>query len=188
MKETKRPRGFLAIVDKRQLLLGAAVLVGMSLMLMVGLTPRRAEAPSAQTGADATAHLSADCQLIQHLTYAPCGHELTRRIPLPEELAGQDRQALEAAYDLWQVTAFAPGEVSMAQRSSLYCPEHTVLMADEDGLLCVWANRYGDAYALVRALELPLTDLPESVQDALRQGMGFDDEQALSAYLESIES
>lgn len=188
MNEKRKFRGIIAIVDRRQLLLGAAVLLGMAVLLVVGLTPRTAEAPSAQTGADQTTLLRADCQLIQHLTYAPCGHELTRRMALPEELVGHDRAALEAAYDLWQVTAFSPGEVSMAQHAELYCPEHLVLMADEDGLLCVWQNRYGDAYALVRALELPLTDLAEDVQDTLRQGVSFDDESAVSAYLESIES
>lgn len=188
MHDKKDFRGFLAAVDHRQLILGACVLIGMALLLTAGLTPKQPETPSTETGVDATSALEADCQLIQHLTYAPCGHELTRRVSLPEELVGQGRDALEAAYDLWQITDYSPREVCMAQQAAMYCPDHVVLMADEDGMLSIWQNRYGDAYALLRALEVPLSDLPEDTQDALRAGRAFDDEASLLAYLESIES
>lgn len=188
MNHEKKPSFTLAALDLRQLLLSLAVVAGMALLLVIGLRPRPAEAPSAQAGADSTLRLHEECQLIQHLTYVPCGHELTRRMQLPAELAGQDRSALAAAYDLWQITDFSPDEVTMTQQADLFCPDHIVLMADEAGMLCVWQNRYGDAYALMRELNLPLTDLPENIQDQLREGVAFETEEALGAYLESIES
>lgn len=188
MDHKKDSRRTFCAVDRRQFLLGCAALVCVSLLVMAALLPRDAQAPSAPADADATARLNADCQLIQHLTYVPCGHAVTRRVPLPAELAGQDRAALEAAYDLWEITEYSPSEVTMARQTDLYCPNHTVLMADENGLLCVWQNRYGDAYALTRELALPLTDLPEDTQTQLRLGLAFDDESEVGKYLESIES
>ena len=196
-KETKAAQRKAAAelnLDLRSLLTGAAVLLGMAVLLIVGLTPRTAAAPdiglpdAALVGSDTAVTLSAECQLIQHLSYTPCGHALTRRQSLPPELAGQGRAALEAAYDLWQVTSFSADEVVMAQALPMYCPEHVILMPDESGMLCVFENRYGDALALKRELNVPLSELPDELQESLRSGKGFDTEEELDLWLESNES
>lgn len=188
MREQDKESGGRAMVDKRQLILGTAVLAAAALLLIIGLTPRTQDDPSRQTGTDSAYTLNPGCQLIQHLIYAPCGHELTRRVTLPDELAGKRRGEVEEAYDLWQITSFAADEVAMEQRSPLYCPEHLVLMADESGTVCVWQNRYGDALALLRELDLPLAALGEETQSSIRAGIGFDTEAELNAFIESIES
>ena len=193
-QESERKPTAVLRTDLRSLLMGAAVLLGMALLLIVGLTPRAASAPDAElpdtalAGSDAAALLTVDCQLIQHLSYIPCGHELTRRQSLPTELVGKGRAELEAAYDLWQVTSFAPGEVTMAQALDMYCPQHVILMPDESGMLCVFENRYGDALGLVRELNVPLSELPDELQETLRVGKGFESEEELDLWLESIES
>lgn len=180
-------------VDRRQLLTGSAMLLGLALLMILGLAPRSAQAPdehtdTAQVVVDAAQTLAADCQVVQHLTFTPCGHQMTRRQTLPAELAGKTREALAAAYDAWQVTAFAPSEVVMEQALDLHCPEHVVLMPDEGGMLCIWQNRYGDALALVKELGAAVSELPDSVQDEVRQGKGFDSQEALEKWLESVES
>ena len=182
-----------AVIDRRQLILGMLTLLGMAVLLIVGLTPRSASAPqtepeAAQAGGDAALRLNAECQVVQRMAYAPCGHELTRRQTLPSELAGKTRADLEAAYDLWQVTSFSPGEVTMERTLDLYCPEHYVLLPDDSGMLCVFQNRYGDALALVKELNVSLTELPDAYQEELRPGKGFDTIDALTQWLESIES
>ena len=182
-----------AVIDRRQLILGMLTLLGMAVLLIVGLTPRSVSAPqtepeAAQAGGDAALRLNADCQVVQRMIYAPCGHEMTRRQTLPSELAGKTRADLEAAYDLWQVTSFSPGEVTMERTLDLYCPEHYVLLPDESGMLCVFQNRYGDALALVKEMNVSLTELPDSYQEELRPGKGFDTLEMLTQWLESIES
>jgi len=181
------------LVDRRQLLLGIATLAGMALLLAVGLTPRTADAPEAlpqaqQAGSDAAALTAEGCQVTQQLTYLPCGHELVRRVALPPDLVGKTRTELEAAYDGWQVTSFSAQQIEMAQSLALYCPEHLVLMPDESGMLCIFENSYGDALAMLRELNLPLSELPEDVQDQLRTGMGFDTQDQLDQWLESMDS
>ena len=180
-------------IDRRQLLLGSLTLLGMAALLIVGLTPRtvsapEADQPAAQAGVDAAAVLQEGCQLIQHMAYAPCGHELTRRLSLPADLVGKGRADLEAAYDLWQVTGYSPTEVTMEQALNLYCPEHLVLMPDESGMLCIFRNRYGDALGLVSELNIPLAELPDAVQEELRPGKGFSTQEELDAWLEAAES
>ena len=53
--------------------------------------------------------------------------------------------------------------------------------------ICLSAGR-GDALALVRELGVPLSDLPDDVQEDVRAGMGFDDEVTLEKWLESVQS
>lgn len=180
-------------IDRRQLLTGSAMLAGLMLLLIVALVPKSTVDDSvppeaAQVRSDTQQTTNADCQLIQHMTYAPCGHELTRRQVIPAELAGKNREAVSAAYDTWTITSFASAEVVMEQTLSLYCPEHVVLMPDEGGMLCVFQNKYGDALALVKELDLLLTELPDDAQQAVRTGKGFATIEELEQWLEGVES
>ena len=179
-------------IDRRQLLTGGAMLLGLALLLIVALVPKSTvdDTPPevAQVRSDAQQTTNADCQLIQHMTYSPCGHDLTRRQTIPAELAGQNREALAVAYDAWQITSFASAEVVMEQTLSLYCPEHVVLLPDEGGMLCVFQNKYGDALALVKELDLLLSELPDDVQQTVRQGKGFASIEELEKWLEGEDS
>ena len=181
------------MLNGRQLLLGLGTLGILAVLLAVGLAPEESAGPgpepsAAQVDTAVGVTLSADCQVVQHLTYTPCGHELTRRQPLPQELVGKGREEAEAAYDAWQITSFSAAELVMEQTLDLYCPEHQVLMPDASGVLCIFENRYGDALALVRSLDTPLSSLPESLQEELRQGKGFDSVEELERWLENAES
>lgn len=180
-------------IDRRQLLTGGAMLLGLALLLIVALAPKSTvddsvQPEAAQVRSDAQQTTNADCQLIQHMTFAPCGHDLTRRQTIPQELAGKNREAVSAAYDTWQITSFASAEVVMEQTLSLYCPEHVVLMPDEGGMLCIFQNRYGDALALVKELDLLLSELPDDVQQAVRSGKGFSTIEELEKWLEGADS
>ena len=180
-------------IDRRQLLTGSAMLAGLMLLLIVALVPKSTvddpvPPEAAQVRSDTQQTTNADCQLIQHMTYAPCGHDMTRRQVIPRELAGKNREAVASAYDTWQITSFASAEVVMEQTLALYCPQHVVLMPDEGGMLCVFQNKYGDALALVKELDLLLTELPDDVQQAVRSGKGFDTIEALEQWLEGVDS
>ena len=191
-QEPKKPHAT-AYIDRRQLILGTLTLLCMAALMIVGLTPRTANAPeadppAAQAGSDATALMTKDCQIIQTLTYTPCGHEITRRQSLPEELVGKGRTELETTYDQWQITSFAPAEVRMAQALDMHCPEHLVLMPDDSGTLCVFRNKYGDALALVSEMNILLEELPDAVQEELRPGKGFSTQEEIDLWLEANDS
>lgn len=176
-------------VSRRSLLAGSAVLLALALLMVLAMIPLRTTDPEAtQTIRDAAQTLQADCAVVQQLTYVPCGHQLTRRTALPAELAGKGRAELEAAYDAWQVTSFAPAGVEMAQQLDMFCPQHIVLLPDESGQLCAWQNKYGDALALVKELGATATELPDAAQAEVRQGKGFDTLDALEKWLDSVES
>lgn len=178
---------------RRQWMLGGAVLLAAAVLLVVGLTPRTAQSPGTEPSADPAQNVpqavaEAGCQVIQHLSYTPCGHELTRRLDIPQELVGKTRAEVEGAYDQWRVTEFLPKQVTMEQQIDIYCAQHVVLMPDESGVLSVFQNKYGDALAFVKSLEIPMDTLPDAVQEEVRPGKGFDDMTALEQWLESVES
>lgn len=181
-----------ATIDRSRLIRGLVMTAALLLLLYFGLKPERVAAPSREDGAltasDAAARLSAEGEMTQHVVFSPCGHELTRRQRFPQELAGMTKDELAAKYSQWVITGFSPAQVSMERAIDLYCPEHVVLMPDESGQLCVFRNRYGDALALVRELSLPMSDFSDETQEQLRFGLGFDDEDALEKWLESVQS
>lgn len=185
----QRDQGKITGLDRRAIVLSTIVLLGMALLLVIGLRPvSRPDNEAAQAGSDSQMTMTEGCQMIQHLSYTPCGHSLTRRQTLPPELVGKDREALAAVYDLWQVTSFAAGAVEMERALNMFCPDHVVLMPDESGMLCVWQNRWGDALALVRELNTPVSELPDVYQEMLRPGKGFPTQEDLDLWLESIDS
>lgn len=188
-----------ALPINRQVILGAATLVVAAALLIIGLYPRNASAPDLDTtlppesaAADEAgtqpSRVEAGCELVQLLKYSRCDHEVTRRTPLPQELVGKTRQDVESAYEGWQVTEFLPKRITMARLFPLYCSQHVVLMPDESGVLGVFENKYGDAMAFVRSLETNLDSLPESIQEEVRLGKGFDTLADLEQWLESVES
>lgn len=185
MRNYDKPAG---MITRRQLLLGMTVLVAMAVLMAVGLAPRRDDAPLEQVGADPAAYLAEGCQVIQRMTYTPCGHAVTRRQPLPEELWGKTRSDAQAAYESFRITGFSAEELEMERALDMFCPEHVVLKPDESGVLCIFENRYGDALALVRELEILLRDLPDSYQQELLPGKGFDTLADLESWLESLDS
>lgn len=182
-----------ALIDRRQIILGTLTLLGMAILMIVGLTPRSAAAPdaepdAAQVAQDAAQSLDASCEMLQHLTYTPCKHQLTRRQTLPPDLVGKTRADLEAAYDAWQVTGFSPTQITMEQNLDMFCPEHFILMPDDSGMLCIFQNKYGDALALVEEMGVLLSELPDSYQEELRGGKGFDTQAELVQWLEVADS
>ena len=143
-------------------------------------------------GMDLSERTSGGCMLHRTLYYAPCGHSVQRREPLPTLLTGLSREALEqeigSVIPGAAVTGFSGAEVDIALSTDIPCPLHWVLKSGEDGMLCVMQNRNGEALETVRETDIPLGRVSEAEVEAVREGKVFDDVQALEGYLESLSS
>jgi len=180
----------LKTVSIRQVMLGSLGLAILFLALFIGLKPAKAPAenPANQAGAMPDTLVKAGCQIIQQISYAPCGHSITRRMDVPTELAGKTRADVEMAYDQYRVTEFTPEEITMTTELNLFCAAHVILMPDESGVLCIFENKYGDALLMKKSLDLATGDLPDAIAEEVRRGKGFDTIEALEQWLESMES
>lgn len=171
--------------------LGAAALmiIAAITLLLPSSSTAPAELPPARAADSAgDVRVQEGCELYQTLTYTRCDHVVTRRVTAPVELLGKNRDDVAALYPEWRITQFGPKLIKMEQQPDLFCPDHKVLMPGGDGMLCVFENKYGDALALVKELDLPLTALPAAGQEDVEQGMGFSTLEELEQWLENMES
>lgn len=179
-KRTKRNKSTAALFG------GAAVL----LLLAVGTVLLRGtpEEDYAQVGGAEVVRVQDGADLMQTLTYTRCTHTVTRRVTAPVEVYGKTLEEVQPLYPEWQITGFSATEVAMARKPDLFCPAHLVLMTGDNGKLCVYRNKYGDALALEKQLETEVASLPAAAREELADGIGFTTEEALAGWLESMES
>ena len=123
------------------------------------------------------------CALVQTFRFLPCGHQVTRRLSLPDVWVGANFDALQQHYDRWTIETFSAHSVTMSREENIYCPMHLVLMADEAGRVCIFKNVYGDGMAFEKETDYMMDDFDEETQKMLFDGMGFDDEAALERWL-----
>ena len=128
------------------------------------------------------------CQLIQTLRYDRCGHEVVRRVKADKEYKGCTLQQMQQSFAEWDVTSFSPAEIEMSRTLSIYCPDHLVVLPDGAGVLGVYENKYGDGYALRAQLDIPITNLPESLRETVYLGIGFASDAEIESWLETLES
>ncbi len=173
------------------LLASAAVLLAIAAatLLLPGESTAPGELPPAKAvDAGDAAAVEEGCELLQTLTYTRCEHVVTRRVTAPVELYGKTLEEVEALYPEWRVTEFSPKLIKMEQKPDIFCPDHMVLMPNGAGMLCVFENKYGDALALVKELDLALDALPAAEQETLKRGVVFSTAEELEQWLESVES
>lgn len=141
-----------------------------------------------EVGGTEAVRVSDGAELMQTLTYTRCTHTVTRRVTAPVEVYGKTLEEVQPLYPDWQITGFSASEVAMSRRPDLFCPAHLVLMTGDNGKLCVYRNKYGDALALEKQLDADATAFPADVQEELKLGIGFGTEESLSGWLENMES
>lgn len=129
-----------------------------------------------------------NCELVQTLRYARCGHEVVRRVRADKEYKGCTLQQMQQAFADWDITAFSPSEIEMSRTLSIYCPQHLVVLPDGAGVLGIYENAYGEGYALKKQLDIPLTALPDSVRETVHLGLGFSSAEEIESWLETFES
>ena len=146
--------------------------------------------PASPAGADLSERTQAGCMLHRTLYYAPCGHSVQRREPMPSQLVGLSRQALDAEIgDVLpgaMITGFSGSEVDATFNLPIPCPLHWTLDAGEGGSLVVMQNVDGEALSIVRETDVPLDRLTQEFRASLPQL--YDDVQALEGVLESLGS
>ena len=176
------------LMNKERLWMALSVLALLAIASALMLAPGAEEAPAQDAASAENAVLEEGGELLQTLTYTRCDHVVTRRVTAPVETYGQDLSGMEALYPEWQMTEFGAKLVKMERRMDMFCPDHMVLMPDGAGFLCVFENRYGDALALVRELDIAVGTLPAAVQEEVTMGVGFSTAEELELWLEGVES
>ena len=139
--------------------------------------------PPAAEALEGNGRVEPSCEIMQTMGFSRCGHSVTRRVRVPEQLTGADFQAVQAYYDLWQIEAYAPASIVMSREIPLYCPMHQVLGVSEAGEIVLSRNVYGDGMAVTAAYGIVLEVVAEDKREALLVGLGFDSQAEAEAWL-----
>ena len=178
-------------MNKSRSLIMAFAALALLIAAAIALIPSTAtdEAPPAQSVARNMETLPQEgCELLQTLAYARCEHTVVRRFPAPQEVTGKTLEEVSALYEGWKITEFSDRLIRMEKQMPLFCPDHMVLMPDGAGMLCVFENKYGDAMALVRELNIAMNTLPAAAREEAERGIGFSSAEEMEMWLESVES
>ena len=187
-KEKKGLRAYVWVMPFAAIALAAVILVA------GGTGDKKASAARSETwdGMEISRDLvqtEAYCALVQTYRFIPCGHQVTRRVMLPDDLIGENFDTVSERYENWRVDTFSSGQVTMSRDENIYCPMHVVLMPDEAGNVAVFKNVYGDGMAYEEGTEYRMADFSGETQLKLFEGIGFDTvEDALNWLLAEVDN
>ena len=126
--------------------------------------------------------LSAQAQVFQTMHFQRCGHQVERRVKIPDSLHEADFEKVAAYYDQWLIQSMNKDSLVMERYIDLYCPSHVVVNMDQSGQVVLAENRYGDGMAIIEILDA--MPVEEEKRRLLLAGIGFDNQEEAAAWLE----
>lgn len=115
--------------------------------------------------------------------YNGCGHEREQALAL-EGIVGLKEKQIAALYPLYTITAFSPMRVEMRREVEGVCPSHYLVKLEGGALIIYQRDAEDDSWRRVQAVEdfyLPYGD------DALKEGIVFDNMHQIESFLENLE-
>lgn len=170
---------------RRGIALAAALLLAVLALRETNAGSGNAPGPALDAAGDGV-RASESCQVIQTMGFTRCGHSVTRRVRIPQELAGADFREVQAHYSVWRIEKFAADQIEMDREIPLFCPAHRVLSVSEAGEIVLTWNAYGDGMAVEKTYEdRSVGDFTPEEQEKLLSGMGFDTREDAEAWLQA---
>lgn len=97
---------------------------------------------------------------------------------------GWDREAVEKAYDTWQMTEFSADRIVFNKDMDCRSSQHYTLK-ENNGYVAVY---YKDSDVLKEMTSTPLASLSDGDKELFKQGVDIDGETNLMRYLEGLET
>ena len=130
--------------------------------------------------------VSPQAKTVQTIEYIRCGHEVQKRVDVPAQWAGQTKEGVQKLLpDTWRITSFDDTSIHMTGKEDLFCPQHWVLMLDEEGGPAVFKNRYGNAMEKIESVKLE--GLNEASRQLLVQGLAFQAREEIDEWIQNFD-
>lgn len=170
----------------------SALLMVMAMLIMGGITKAHAPVEEENTpGVTALPvseeqRMDADAKVYQTMYFLRCGHNVSRRVGLAEDVKTATFSDVQGYYELWHIASITKKLVEMERQLDLYCPMHQVVNLTETGQVVLCENRYGDGMAVKKVYDADTETLPEEKRNQLLAGIGFDSEEEAERWLEKM--
>lgn len=132
--------------------------------------------------------IAADTSIYWVTRYKKCGHELVRERPPEARLSGKTYDEIAACYPSHKMEV-VNGVVRMVTEYDQFCPDHYVIMADDNGAIYVYRNMEGrDKLTVVMRMSFSMDAVPPDYRPLLKDGMDFASVEEIEGLIEDAET
>ncbi len=124
--------------------------------------------------------------LILKKHYTDCGHIITDKTEMPEEMVNLSEEEIKKRYPNWKIEKFSQNEVILTKELESFCGEHYYI-TEENGYISIYTVDEADNKKLKETGKISCEYLPETDRINLRNGIMLYGTQELNKMLEDYE-
>lgn len=124
--------------------------------------------------------------LILNKEYTDCGHTISTRASLPQEMVNLTKEEIIKQYPNWELQEFSNEQIVLSRTLESFCGEH-YLLTEEDGHISIYTMDEQDNRTLKEATNISTEYLTETDKISLRNGLMVYGTENLNKLLEDFE-
>lgn len=125
--------------------------------------------------------------LILKKEYTDCGHIISDKASMPEEMVNLTKEEIIKQYPNWNVEGFSKEEIILSRKLDSFCGEH-YLLKDEDGYISIYTVDENGNVNLKQKTYLSIEYLTEIDKINLKEGLMVYGKENLNKLLEDYET
>ena len=118
--------------------------------------------------------------------YKGCGHAVSDKSEIPEEMVNKTAKQIQEEYKEWELEEFTEKEITLSKYVEGYCNEHYVLK-EENGKVVVYEIDKEGKERVVKTTEIETEFLPETDRVSLKNGIKVFTKENLNILLQDFE-
>lgn len=125
--------------------------------------------------------------LILKKCYLDCGHTITNKSTISEEMVNLNEEEIKEKYPSWKLEEFSQEKIVFYKELQSFCGEH-YLLTEESGYINIYTIDEGENKSLKEKTSVSVEYLPETDRISLRNGLMIYGTEELNKILEDFES
>ena len=124
--------------------------------------------------------------LILKKYYKVCGHAVSDKSEIPEEMVNKTAKQIQEEYKEWELEEFTEKEITLSKYVEGYCNQHYVLK-EENGKVVVYEIDKEGKERVIKTTEIETEFLPETDRVSLKTGIKVFTKENLNVLLQDFE-
>lgn len=119
--------------------------------------------------------------------YTDCGHEVSSRATIPEEMVNLTKEEIAEKYSNWEIEEFSKEQIILSKKVDSFCGEHYLLI-EENGEVNLYMIDEAEEKSFKRKVDIAIEYLPETDRITLKNGLMVYGTENLNKMLEDYEA
>lgn len=125
--------------------------------------------------------------LVLKKRYKKCGHEISSKTSLPEEMVNLTKDEIEEKYSNWELEEFGTKRIILSKKVDTFCGEH-YLLTEENGKIKIYTVDEEGNRGFKKVTDIEIEYLPETDRITLKNGIMVYGRENLNKILEDYET